>query len=68
MAVCHLCAALVDHAGHALENIEDEAERLKIEMKSMIETLHRDVIYKQSRLLLVNLMKTTRRSNNEAKR
>ena len=28
----------MDHSGHALEHIEDEAERQKIEMKSMIET------------------------------
>ena len=28
----------MDHPGHALEHIEDEAERQKIEMKTMIET------------------------------
>ena len=37
MAVCQTCV-LMDHPGHALEHIEDEAERQKIEMKSMIET------------------------------
>ena len=37
MAVCQSCV-LMDHPGHALEHIEDEAERQKIEMKSMIET------------------------------
>ena len=42
MAVCQLCA-LVDHPGHALEHIEDEAERQKIEMKSMIETQKRNL-------------------------
>ena len=42
MAVCQLCA-LVDHPGHALGHIEDEAERQKIEMKSMIETQRRNL-------------------------
>ena len=37
MAVCQTCV-LMDHPGHALEHIEDEAERQKIEMKSMIDT------------------------------
>ena len=40
MAVCQSCV-LMDHPGHALEHIEDEAERQKIEMKSMIETQRR---------------------------
>ena len=40
MAVCQTCV-LIDHPGHALEHIEDEAERQKIEMKSMIETQER---------------------------
>ena len=47
MAVCQLCA-LVDHSGHALEHIEDEAERQKIEMKSMIETQRRNLQAKQT--------------------
>ena len=33
----------MDHPGHALEHIEDEAERQKIEMKSMIETQRRNL-------------------------
>jgi len=37
IAVCQTCVTL-SHSGHALEHIEDEAERQKIEMKSMIET------------------------------
>ena len=40
MAVCQTCI-FMDHPGHALEHIEDEAERQKIEMKSMIETQRR---------------------------
>ena len=42
MAVCQTCV-LMDHPGHALEHIEDEAERQKIEMKSMIETQRRNL-------------------------
>ena len=42
MAVCQTCA-LVDHPGHALEHIEDEAERQKTEMKLMIETQRRNL-------------------------
>ena len=41
-AVCQTCV-LIDHPGHALEHIEDEAERQKIEMKSMIETQRRNL-------------------------
>ena len=37
MAVCQTCVTL-SHSGHALGEIEDEAERQKIEMKSIIET------------------------------
>ena len=33
----------MDHTSHALEVIEDEAERQKIEMKSMIETKRRNL-------------------------
>jgi len=40
MAVCQTCVTL-SHSGHALEHIDDEAERQKIEMKSMIETQKR---------------------------
>ena len=42
MAVCQSCV-LMDHPGHSLEHIEDEAERQKIEMKSMIETQKRNL-------------------------
>ena len=42
MAVCQTCVTLI-HSGHALEHIEDEAERQKIEMKSMIETQRRNL-------------------------
>ena len=42
MAVCQTCVTL-SHSGHALEHIEDEAERQKIEMKSMIETQKRNL-------------------------
>ena len=41
-AVCQTCV-LMDHPGHALEHIEEEAERQKIEMKSMIETQRRNL-------------------------
>ena len=50
MVVCQTCV-LIDHAGHALELIEDEAERQKIEMKSMIETQRRNL---QVKLTAVN--------------
>ena len=42
IAVCQTCV-LMDHPGHALEHIEDEAERQKIEVKSMIETNRRNL-------------------------
>ena len=41
----------MDHPSHALEVIEDEAERQKIEMKSMIETQRRNL---QAKLTAVN--------------
>ena len=37
MTVCQTCVTL-SHSGHAFEHIEEEAERQKAEMKSMIET------------------------------
>ena len=40
--VCQTCV-LMDHPGHSLEHIEEEAERQKIEMKSMIETNRRNL-------------------------
>ncbi|XP_020632239.1 E3 ubiquitin-protein ligase TRIM71-like [Orbicella faveolata] len=42
LAVCQTCVTL-SHSGHALEHIEEEAERQKIEMKSMIETQRRNL-------------------------
>ena len=36
MAVCQTCVTL-GHSGHTLEHIEEEAQRQKIEMKSMIQ-------------------------------
>ena len=42
IAVCQTCVTL-SHSGHALEHIEDEAERQKIEIKSMIETQRRNL-------------------------
>jgi len=42
MAVCQTCVTL-SHSGHALEHIEDEAERQKSEIKSMIETEKRNL-------------------------
>ena len=50
MAVCQTCVTL-SHSGHALEHIEDEAERQKIEMKSMIETQRRNL---QAKMNAVN--------------
>ena len=39
-AVCQTCV-LIDHPGHALEHIEEEADLQKTEMKSMIQTQER---------------------------
>ena len=36
-AVCQTCV-LLEHAGHTLNLIQEEAERLKIQMKSLVET------------------------------
>ena len=41
-AVCQTCVTL-EHAGHGLGHIEEEAERQKIQMKSMIETQRHDL-------------------------
>ena len=46
-AVCQTCV-LMEHPGHALEHIEEEAERQKIEMTSMIETQRRILQAKMS--------------------
>ena len=40
--VCQTCVTL-GHSSHSLEHIEEEAERQKIEMKSMIETQSRNL-------------------------
>ena len=37
-AVCQTCVLVIDHPGHALEHIEEEAERQKTEMKSMTDS------------------------------
>ena len=50
MTVCQFCI-LMHHPGHALEHIEDEAERQKSEMKSMIETQKRNL---QAKLIAVS--------------
>ena len=39
-AACQSCV-LINHAGHAIVHIEEEAEKQKIEMKSLIETQRR---------------------------
>ena len=41
-AACQSCV-LIDHAGHAIVHLEEEAERQKIEMKSLIETQRRNL-------------------------
>ena len=46
-AVCQSCINL-DHSGHSFKHIEEEAERQKIEMKSMIETQRRNLQAKLS--------------------
>ena len=50
MAVCQTCVTL-SHSGHALEHIEEEAERQKIEMKSMIETQRRNLQAKMNAVI-----------------
>ena len=41
-AVCQICFTL-EHGGHTLKLIEEEAERQKIEMKSLVETHRRSL-------------------------
>ena len=41
-AVCQTCV-LMDHAGHTLEHLEEEAERQKIEVKSLTEEQKRNL-------------------------
>ena len=50
MAVCQTCVTL-SHSGHALEHIEEEAERQKMEMKSMIETQRRNLQAKMNAVI-----------------
>ena len=49
MAVCQTCVTL-SHSGHALEHLEEEAERQKIEIKSMIEIQYRNLQAKRTAL------------------
>ena len=46
-AVCQTCV-LMDHAGHALEHLEEEAERQKIEINSLVETQRRNLQAKKN--------------------
>ena len=46
-AVCQTCINL-KHSGHALEHIEDEAERRKTEMKKIVETQRQNLIAKKN--------------------
>ncbi|PFX12755.1 E3 ubiquitin-protein ligase TRIM71 [Stylophora pistillata] len=41
-AACQSCV-LIDHAGHAITHLEEEAEKQKLEMKSLIKTQRRDL-------------------------
>ena len=47
LAVCQTCINL-KHSGHALEHIEDEAERRKTEMKNIVETQRQNLIAKKN--------------------
>ena len=46
-AACQSCV-LIDHAGHAIVHLEEEAERQKIEMQSLIETQSRNLQAKKN--------------------
>ena len=46
-AACQSCV-LIDHAGHAIVHLEEEAERQKIEMQSLIETQSRSLQAKKN--------------------
>ena len=41
-AACQSCV-LIDHAGHAIAHLDEEAEKQKIQMKSLIETKKSDL-------------------------
>ena len=47
MAVSQACATL-QHSGHALKHIEDEAERRKTEMKNMVESQRQNLLAKKN--------------------
>ena len=47
LAVCQACINL-KHSGHALEHIEDEAERRKTEMKNIVETQRQNLLAKKN--------------------
>ena len=47
LAVCQTCINL-KHPGHALEHIEDEAERRKTEMKNVVETQRQNLLTKKN--------------------
>ena len=47
LAVCQACINL-KHSGHALEHIEDEAERRKTEMKNIVETQRQNLLAKRN--------------------
>ena len=47
LAVCQACVTL-QHSGHALKHIEDEAERRKTEMKNIMETQGQNLLAKKN--------------------
>ena len=47
LAVCQTCINL-EHSGHAIKHIEDEAERRKTEMKSIVETQRENLLAKKN--------------------
>ena len=53
LAVCQTCVTL-QHSGHALKHIEDEAERRKIEMKNIVETQRQNLLAKKNTVKLLD--------------
>ena len=47
LAVCQTCINL-EHSGHALKHIEDEAERRKTEMRNVVETQRQNLLIKKN--------------------
>ena len=47
LAVCQTCVTL-QHSGHTLKHIEDEAERRKTEMKNIVETQRQNLVAKKN--------------------